>query len=301
MSVDTKSETGYVSVEEFHYILDTIKNNSADEAHKILFDKVSKIVTVKCRLYISNNMDLEDLISDVYTRVFIKLPLMKRDPIAFFSKHGQIVENDLGRCFFNYVHKIATNILRTEYGIEIDTPIESFDNGERGEFLKNFIKDSTNIEEDLIKKEYIIRIYQLCLKVIFKINSKPYIILGYCFNRLLFGALKSDHAERGCSSYTAKKIADKMLGRLRDEFYDYHKNHLAPIPDKIIMPFDKKLADEYEGKAYRLHIMRTFYGEKPEKSISDWTENVKNSLFEDLLKEPELAEYRKERKNSYAG
>ena len=282
------TETSYVDSKEFQTMVDAFMSKPFDTAYEILYAKVSKIVIIKYRTY-THGTDLEDLVQEVNMRVFTRLNPIVYEPIQFFSRNGkEPTQDDLGKCFHNYVLRIAMNFLRDKHKKSVDT--FSIDENESGEFFENLISDEKLLADSIEDLESSISVYRLCLTVLFKLRSKPYIMLGFCFNVLIYGA-ESDHAERGCSSYTADAIADKTLGTLRDEFCDYHARYLRPIPAGIVAPFDERLQNEHEGKVYRLHITKTFYGSNPEKSIADWTYTTRRSLLNTLVKEPEIIEY----------
>jgi len=285
-----ESEKSYISSLEFQSMVDAFVSNPEDfdAAAKALYLMISRIVSIKCRTYL-NSSDIEDLVQEVNCRVFTRLSQIIHEPVQFFSRNGkEATRDDLGKCFHNYVIRIAMNFLWDKHRKKIDTL--SIDEFGDDDFFEKIISDEKRLAEVIEEEESAIVIYQLCLAALFKLRVKPYIVLGFCFNVLIYGA-ESDHAKRGCSSYTAEAIADKMLGVLRDEFCRYHKDYLHPIPPKIIAPFDERLQIEYENKMYKMHIPRTFYGRNPEKSIADWTYTTRQSLLKSLIKEPEIIEY----------
>ena len=283
------SDTSYIDGKEFQNMAEAFISMPFGDAYEIVYTKITKIITIKCRSYMKGSDEIEDLIQDVNIRLFTRLGLIMSDPVQFFSRKGKIPDKDeLGKCFRNYILCIAMNLLHDKYNKNVES--FSIDDDESGEFFENLISDEMLLVESIEELESSISIYRLCLTVLFKLKSKPYIILGFCFNVLIYG-VESGRAERGCSSYTAEAIANKMLGVLLNEFCDYHLDNLRPIPKEIIIPFDERLKEEYEGKPFNTYITKTFYGDSPEKSISDWTYSTRKSLLTALVKKQEIIEY----------
>jgi len=291
MSVELNNEyTSYIDGDEYQDMRNAFEEKSFDDAYEILYEKVKRIVTIKCRTY-AQGSELDDLIQEVNMRIFTRLNPMIYEPIEFFSRNGKMPsQEDLGKCFRNYVLTIAMNFLRGKYRKDIKFGDSSINDEDKGDFFTSLISSEKDLADGIIETEYRISIYQLCLRTLFKKNSKPYIVLGFCFNVLIYGA-ESDHTERGCASYTAEIIADKLLNSLRDEFCDYHAQYLRSIPSETIAPFDERLNVEHSGRAYGLYPTQAFYGANPEKNVADWTYSTRKSLLATLIQEPEIIEF----------
>jgi len=251
-------------------------------AYDDVFKKVSDIVTIKYRQY---TKEIDDLIQEVHMRVFRKWNSIASEPIKFFSNDGRnLTEDDLGRCFRNYVMRITVNALNEIYRKNVPEPMDY--DGLFGRLVDN----ESSFADKIAKMEEDISIYRLCLKFLFELGSKPYILLGFCFNALIHFD-ESDHKIRGHSSYTAEVIENKTLGSLRHKFSDYHEEYLRPIPKEILTPLDTKLSEVFEKATYEMHTAGMFYGPNPAKTISDWTSNTKRLLMPKLLKETYIKEF----------
>jgi len=279
-----------VSIEEFQAMVTALNSEeNFEDGHEIFYKIVNKVVKNKCKQN-AQGTELDDLVQDTYVRLFTRISEIAVDPIGAFSKDGRVVSaNILGGCFHNYIVSTAMNILRGKYRKNV--PIVSIDEDESGDFFLKLISSERDMAEAIGEAEYTVSIYRLCLKNLFTQRSKPYIVLGFCFNALIHFD-ESGHSLRGCSSYTAEAIAKKTLGTLRNEFFNYHSLHLRSIPADIIAPFDKKLETTHsDGVMYKIHITETFYGKKPEHSIADWTNRTRSSLLERLRQEPMIVEF----------
>jgi len=279
-----------ITSDEFKLMVAALKSEETFKSGiETLYKLIDRVVRNKCKHHAGE--DFEDLIQDVYLRLFKRISIIARDPIGTFSKGGrQIEEKDFGGCFHNYIVTTAKNILYDRYNKEL--PTDSIDDDKIGNVFLNRISDLKRMEDTIAEAEYILSVYQLCLKTLFVLRSKPYIVLGFCHNALIHFD-ESSHAKRGCSKRTAEEIANKTLGVLREELYNYHNDYDCPIPDAIIAPLDKQLKNEYNGKMYESYMTKEFYGANCEKTIADWTYNTRKSLVNKLKKEPLIMEFLK--------
>jgi len=288
--------SSFVTNDEFNAMKDAYNlDPEGPFAYDGVFNKVADIVTIKHRYH---TQDIDDLIQNVQIRVFKQWASISTDPHDFFSKDGRTLTDDnLGKCFQNYVLQIARNAMLDMKGVNLPEPTDEKDliklfAEEEKRLAKEEMQltDEEELANEIKKTTKTVSVYRLCLKVLFQLKSRPYTLLGFCFNALIHFD-ETGRNLRGSSSHTAKVIELKTLGTLRNEFRQYHEDYLRPVPSEIIKPLDTKLEGEFDGTKYILHIIGRFYNNNPNKTISDWTTNTKRALVPKLMEEPEIIHF----------
>ena len=263
------NHTSFITDERYNKLIG-IFHSDFDAGCFEFYEIIGRISKRKFGSYFTAH-DIEDFVEDVFVKLYTQISFI-------FGEGSSFTAGGL----YTYIVKTANSVLRDRYNKKIDTV--STDGDENGEFFTGLISHGGNMIEELEELEFVQHTYQKALKTIFALNSKPYIILGYCFNVLIFG-IEANRAERGCSAKTAETLANEFLENLRNRFCEYNEKYYnIPIPSHIIQPLDIKLDVKHLGKSYGAHTMKTFYGQKqtPEKTISDWTTAIRKALLKKL-------------------
>ncbi len=267
--MDGSSNTSFISEQSFIELRNNFRIDF-DSAFSELYEIIRKIVVYKFNSPQQRLMH-EDIIQSS------ALKILKRFDKFFYNCSSP---GELYRYLYQTAYHISLDILSKE---PLYNTVQSTDD----EKFTEKPSDTENIEPATLggttKPIETLEIFQASMKILFSLNSKPYKILAFCFNNLVYG-VESNHNVRGCSALTAKRIADKKLGFLRESFVLYCTKFYYVIEEQNLLPLDTKLSIIYKNIPYREHFVNEFYSQvqKNEKTIADWSSTIQKALVKEL-------------------